>query len=138
MGSKAAASAAVLSRTAMPLLAQETRVGAESARANPSRTGVRMMSEGNLVITGVQENGKKFRPSDWVERLSSTLASFHSDNRLRYSSGVQPCMIEGEYCLVVARWLKASDPAAYDYVMGFAQANQLRIQMDRRANKRAL
>lgn len=96
------------------------------------------MSEGNLVITGVQENGKKFRPSDWVERLSSTLASFHSDNRLRYSSGVQPCMIEGEYCLVVARWLKASDPAAYDYVMGFAQANQLRIQMDRRANKRAL
>lgn len=96
------------------------------------------MSKEYLVISGVQENGKKFRPSDWVERLSSTLASFHIDNRLRYSPGVQPCMIEGEYCLVVARWLETADPAAYAYVMGFAQANQLRIQTDRRAGSRAL
>ncbi len=97
-----------------------------------------MQSEGDLVITGVQENGKKFRPSDWAERLSSALASFHPDNRLRYLQGVQTCMIEGEYCLVVARWLKTTNPAAYDYVMGFAQANQLQIQMDRRNDKRAL
>lgn len=96
------------------------------------------MSEGYLVITGVQENGKKFRPSDWIERLSSTLASFQVDHRLRYSSGVQPCVIEGENCLVVARWLETANPAAYDYVMGFAQANQLRIQMDRRSGERAL
>jgi hypothetical protein len=47
-------------------------------------------------------------------------------------------MIEGEYCLVVARWLETADPAAYAYVMGFAQANQLRIQTDRRAGSRAL
>lgn len=96
------------------------------------------MSEGYLVITGIQENGKKFRPSDWIERLSSTLASFQVDHRLRYSSGVQPCVIEGENCLVVARWLETANPAAYDYVMGFAQANQLRIQMDRRSGERAL
>lgn len=96
------------------------------------------MPEGDLVITGVQENGKKFRPSDWIERLSSTLASFQVDHRLRYSSGVQPCVIEGENCLVVARWLETANPAAYDYVMGFAQANQLRIQMDRRSGERAL
>ncbi len=97
-----------------------------------------MQSEGNLVIIGIQENGKKFRPSDWAERLSSTLASFQPDNRLRYSQGVQPCMIEGEYCLVVAPWLKTANPAAYDFVMGFARTNQLRIQMDRRAGERAL
>ena len=96
------------------------------------------MSEGYLVITGVQENGKKFRPSDWIERLSSTLASFQVDHRLRYSSGVQPCVIEGENCLVVARWLETANPAAYDYVMGFARANQLRVQMDRRSGERAL
>lgn len=96
------------------------------------------MSTDDLVISGVQENGKKFRPSDWVERLSSTLASFQVDNRLRYSSGVRPCMIDGEYCLVVARWLETTDPQAYDYVMGFAQANHLRIQMDRRTGERAL
>ena len=96
------------------------------------------MSEGYLVITGVQENGKIFRPSDWTERLSSTLASFQVDHRLRYSLGVQPCVLDGERCLVVARWLEATNPAAYDYVMGFAKANQLRIQMDRRSGERAL
>ncbi len=96
------------------------------------------MPDGYLVITGVQENGKKFRPSDWAERLSSTLASVHPDNRLHYSSGVQPCIIEGEYCLVVARWLETANPAAYSFVIGFAQANQLRIQMDRRSGERAL
>ena len=96
------------------------------------------MSEGYLVITGVLENGKKFRTSDWIERLSSTLASFQVDHRLRYSSGVQPCVIEGENCLVVARWLETANPAAYDYVMGFALANQLRVQMDRRSGDRAL
>ena len=96
------------------------------------------MSEGYLVITGIQENGKKFRPSDWIERLSSTLASFQVDHRLRYSSGVQPCVIEGEHCLVVARWLETANPAAYDYVMGFARSNHLRIQEDRRTGERAL
>lgn len=97
-----------------------------------------MQSGSNLVITGIQENGRKFRPSDWPERLSSTLASFHSDNRLRYSPGVQPCMIEGEYCLVVARWLETVNPVAFGYVMEFARANRLRIQADRRTGERAL
>jgi hypothetical protein len=96
------------------------------------------MSTDYLVISGVQENGKKFRPSDWIERLSSTLASFQVDNRLRYSPGVQPCMIDGEYCLVVARQLEAVDPAAYAYVMDFARANRLRILTDRRTGERAL
>jgi hypothetical protein len=96
------------------------------------------MSESNLVITGIQENGETFRPSDWVERLSSTLASFLIDHRLRYSPAVQPCILDGECCVIVARWLEAADPAAYDYVMGFARENQLRIQLDRRSGERAL
>lgn len=96
------------------------------------------MSDHDLVITSLMENGKKFRPSDWIERISSALASFQIDNRLRYSQGVQPCMIDGEPCLLVARWLEAADRVAYDYVMDFARANQLRIQTDRRSGERAL
>ena len=96
------------------------------------------MSETHLVIAGVMENGKKFRPSDWAERLSATLASFDVDHRLRYSQGVQPCIIDGEPCLVVARWLESTDRIAYDYVMEFAKANHLRIQPDRRSGDRAL
>lgn len=96
------------------------------------------MSENNLIITGTMENGQTFRPSDWIERLGSTLASFQVDRRLRYSQGVQPCIINGEPCLVVARWLEATDRIAYDFVMDFARANQLRVQLDRRTGDRAL
>lgn len=96
------------------------------------------MAEGDWVITGVMENGKPLRPSDWCERLSSTLASFLVDNRLRYAPGVQPCILNGERCLVVARWLETSDPTAYAYVMGFARDNHLRVQLDRRTGERAL
>jgi Protein of unknown function (DUF3579) len=96
------------------------------------------MSEDYLVISGVMENGKKFRPSDWIERLSSSMASFQVDHRLRYSQGVQPCVIDGEHCLVVARWLESSDQKAYDFVMDFAEENQLRILGDRRIGERAL
>lgn len=96
------------------------------------------MADTHLVIRGVMENGKPFRPSDWVDRISSSLASFQRDRRLRYSQGVQPCMIDGERCLVVARWLEHADRAAYDYVMEFARANRLRVQPDRRRGARTL
>ncbi|MBN8760635.1 MAG: hypothetical protein BGO61_00950 [Thiobacillus sp. 65-69] len=96
------------------------------------------MPKDDLIITGTMENGRPFRPSDWSERLSSTLASFLVDHRLRYSLAVQPCIVDGERCLVVARWLEDADPAAYAYVMGFAHDNRLRIQIDRRSGDRAL
>lgn len=95
-------------------------------------------SDENWVIRGVTEEGKKLRPSDWIERISSTLASFGTDQRLQYSNAVAPCMIDGEKCLVVARNLNELNPEAYDYVMGFAKSNQLSIREDRRVGDRAL
>jgi len=90
------------------------------------------------VIKGIKEDGAKLRPSDWIERLSSTLASFGQDQRLKYNECVQPCMINGEKCLVVARGLSAKDPDMYDFVMGFAKGNKLQIVTDRRVGNRAL
>lgn len=81
----------------------------------------------NLIIESVQTNGKKFRPSDWIERLSSTLAYFGPDHRLRYTKGIQPRIINGEKCLVVAQSLREENPEAYKFVLEFAQSNQLRI-----------
>lgn len=97
-----------------------------------------MTSEDKWVIRGVTEEGKKLRPSDWIERISSTLASFGTDQRLQYSSAVAPCMIDGEKCLVVARNLSDVNPEAYNFVMGFAKSNQLSIKEDRREGERAL
>ena len=91
-----------------------------------------------FIIQGIKEGGGKLRPSDWIERLSSTLASFGKDQRLRYNEFVQPCMIDGEKCLVVARGLADKNPQMYEYVMGFANGNKLRIMADRRVGDRAL
>ena len=97
-----------------------------------------MSQQDRVVIHGTKEDGSKLRPSDWIERLSSTLASFGGDHRLKYSASVKPCVIEGKKCLVVARCLEESNPEAYAYVMSFAKSNNLQIQMDRREGDRAL
>ena len=97
-----------------------------------------MSEEERVVIHGIKEDGSKLRPSDWIERLSSTLASFGVDHRLHYSTSVYPCMIEGKKCLVVARCLEESNPEAYAFVMSFAKSNHLQIQMDYRDGDHAL
>ncbi|MCW9024440.1 MAG: DUF3579 domain-containing protein [Gammaproteobacteria bacterium] len=91
-----------------------------------------------LVIHSTRIDGGKLRPSDWIERISSTLASFGDDHRLHYAHSVQPCMIDGEKCLVVARGLSESNPGAYEFIMDFANSNRLTIKPDRRYDDRAL
>lgn len=91
-----------------------------------------------VVIEGTRQDGVRLRPSDWIERLSSTLASFGKDQRLRYDHSVQPCIINGEKCLVVARGLAQTNPDAYDFLMEFALSNELRVRIDRRYGDRAL
>jgi hypothetical protein len=81
-----------------------------------------------LIIEGVREDGSRFRPSDWIERISATLATFGPDHRLRYARSVQPKIINGQKCLVLDASLHDENPAAYEYVLAFAKANQLRIQ----------
>lgn len=95
-----------------------------------------MVDKDRLVIEGIREDGSRFRPSDWIERISANLAHFGPDHRLHYAQAVQPCMIEGKKCLVVDRDLYSRDPAAFDFIIGFARSNQLRIVEDRRVEQR--
>ena len=97
-----------------------------------------MVREDRVVIHGTREDGSKLRPSDWIERLSSTLASFSADRRLRYNVSVNPCMIDGQKCLVVARCLEEVDPQAYQFIMAFAESNRLQVKLDQRQGERAL
>jgi len=91
-----------------------------------------------LIIDGTREGGGRFRPSDWVERISASLASFGPDNRLRYSALVQPCIIQGQKCLVVTRKLNQTRPELYAFIISFAKQNQLHIQEDRRESMQAV
>lgn len=87
----------------------------------------------SIIIEGVQTDNRKFRPSDWIERIASNWATFGSDHRLRYSPAVYPCIIDGEKCLVVAKDLREKDPEGFESVLQFARVNQLRTREDRRA-----
>jgi len=85
-----------------------------------------------LIIQGISIDNQRFRPSDWVERISASMAIFGRDKKLRYTNIVQPCVIDGLKCLIVAKDASKEHPEAYDFIMGFAQANNLRISEDRR------
>ena len=81
-----------------------------------------------LVVESISEDGRRFRPSDWVERISARLAQFGPDHRLHYSNAVQPHVIDGAKCLVIDMALKDENPQAYDDIMAFVRANHLRCR----------
>ncbi|RUR08568.1 DUF3579 domain-containing protein [Legionella sp. km772] len=80
-----------------------------------------------IVIEGRTSQGKMFRPSDWAERMSGSLASF-KNSRIRYSPLLQPSMnSEGYPCVLLDPKLKESSPQLYQSILDFAKANNLRI-----------
>ncbi len=96
-------------------------------------------TEETFVIRSVRNDGSKFRPGDWIERISATLASFStSPSLMKAPTGAKPCVIDGEKCLVVESQLAKSNPAAYEFIMNFAYSNDLRIQQDRRCGAKTV
>ena len=79
-----------------------------------------------IIIEGVTESGETFRPSDWAERMSGTLSTFHK-HRIHYSPMLQPSMKNGHKCVVIDPYLKQSNPEIYKSIIKFAMANNLRI-----------
>ncbi|MDH5259252.1 MAG: DUF3579 domain-containing protein [Gammaproteobacteria bacterium] len=82
-----------------------------------------------LVIESVREDGRRFRPSDWIERISANMGTFGADHRLHYADSVKPAMVNGEKCLIVDQSLESDNPAAFGYIMQFARANDLRCHV---------
>ncbi|MPS49824.1 DUF3579 domain-containing protein [Methylobacillus sp.] len=80
-----------------------------------------------IIIQGLTRAGKPFRPSDWVDRMCSTYASFGADRKLRYSPYLKPRVIEGVRCLAVDLKLKDTNPEGFNQLMHFATENQLNI-----------
>lgn len=81
-----------------------------------------------LIIEGVRENGAKFRPSDWPERLSSKFGVFGRDHRLHYDPAVYPRVLGGKKVLAVALSLQWKNPVMFKEVIKFARDNELRIR----------
>lgn len=97
-----------------------------SSRRGDSRTP--SCVSGEVIIRGVTRAGRKFRPSDWAERLAGVFSTLAIDNRLGYSPYVQPVQIDGVKSVIVNKYLQEIDARAYDFVIGFGVDNDLVIE----------
>ena len=80
-----------------------------------------------IVIEGITPQGKAFRPSDWAERMSESMASF-KNCRIHYSPMLQPSVNhEGYKCILLDPKLKDSSPEIYQSILDFAKENHLKI-----------
>ena len=96
----------------------------------------------DIVIRSIKNDGSRFRPSDWIERISSTVQTYHHNLPNTHSKSNQnhqhtipniqikarPCVIDGEKCFVVNSDLAEINPIAYDFIMKFAHSNNLSMK----------
>ena len=82
---------------------------------------------GEIIIQSNTRAGKPFRPSDWVDRMCSSYASFGEDRKLKYSPYLKPKVMDGVRCLAVDLKLKTVNPDGYAQLMHFAEENQLNV-----------
>ena len=73
-----------------------------------------------LVIQGLTQTGERFRPSDWGE-----------DRHLSYSPYQKPVIADGLSCVVIDGRLRTIDAAAFEFLLGFARDNELRVRPGR-------
>lgn len=84
----------------------------------------------SFVIVGVTSAGKRFRPSDWADRLCGIMSAFGSDHRMKYSPFVRPGGNEkGEKTVFVDARLYQIEPLAYKFLQNFAADNDLQLEI---------
>jgi len=81
-----------------------------------------------IIIEGLTRAGKPFRPSDWVDRMCSTYATFGADRKLRYSPYLKPQLLNGVRCLKVDLKLRDVNPEGFAQLMLFVEENQLNVK----------
>lgn len=80
-----------------------------------------------VIIQGITQAGKKFRPSDWAERLCGAVASYDSQRRITFHPNVSLATIEGIKCVVIDAQLEQDDEMLFDFLTDFAEENNLKV-----------
>lgn len=86
-----------------------------------------------VIILGLTTDGRRFRPSDWAERLAGVMSAFRPagarrlGGHLLYSPWCTPNVYDGIKCVIVHRDLQRYERMAWDFVMNFARDNSLQI-----------
>jgi hypothetical protein len=85
------------------------------------------MESVEIIIQGLTLAGKPFRPSDWVDRMCSSYASFGPDKKIRYSPYLKPKLVNNVRSLAVDMKLKDINPEGFEQLIQFANENELSI-----------
>lgn len=80
------------------------------------------------IIFGEREEGERFRPGDWVDRLAGLGARFGPDRRLRYGRDLQSVFVDGQRALRISSCLAQNDAELYRMILDFAHRNRLRMR----------
>ena len=87
-----------------------------------------------FIIQGVTKDGRRFRPSDWAERLASAMSCFRPESGasgigafIGYSPYFVPTVVDDVKCVIVSEALRGVEPMAWDFVMNFARDNELQF-----------
>ena len=83
-----------------------------------------------ITIKGLTQDGNKFRPSDWAERLTASVATFARGRRMIFHPSVRMATIDGISCVVVDSDLEQQDPMLFSFLMDFGTGNNLQILRD--------
>ena len=89
-----------------------------------------MSAPTKVILHGLTQDGRKFRPSDWAERLCGAVASYDKNRRITFHPCVSLASINGIKCVVVGASLEQDDEMLFEFLIEFATENKLKIEYD--------
>lgn len=79
-----------------------------------------------IIIEGITPDGRKFRPSNWAQRMCGVLSTFQNQ-RIFYSPLLRPSSRNGCPCIIMDNSLETEHPELYAHILAFAQENGLKV-----------
>jgi len=79
----------------------------------------------DAVIWGVTHAGRRFRPSDWPDRLCGLTSVFEDRHSRSLAPLVRALEIKGSRAVLVAGGLEALEPRFWQFLLQFAADNEL-------------
>lgn len=109
-------------------------MGDEASQGTGAQSCAVVSPSRQLLIQGITQQGRAFRPSDWAERLAGAMSSFRPGGHaggigahIGYSPYCFPQTMDGVKCVIVDQALRDLEPMAWDFVMNFARDNELKV-----------
>ena len=87
-------------------------------------------NHGKIIICGKTQDGRKFRPSDWAERLTGAVANHGPGRRIILHPGVKVIVRDGIKCVSIDPQLQNNSPQIFLFLMSFATDNRLMVEND--------